>query len=73
MTEKPRQHYVSLKPSEKAIFESASRIYAAYIASGQRNDANKADLIRRSIQEAIELASVVEDQVQSDDELGKIA
>ncbi len=73
MSERSGQHYVSLKPSERAIFESASRIYAAYIASGQRNDANKADLMRQAIQEAIELASVVEDRVQSDDELGKIA
>ncbi len=73
MSEKPRQSYLSLQPSERTVYEVASRIYAAFIASGQRNDANKADLMRLSIQEAIELASVVEDRIQSDDELEKIA
>ena len=69
MAEKRKQRYLSLQPSERAVFEAASRIYAAYIASGQRNDANQDDLMRLSIQEAIRLALTVEDRIQSDHEL----
>ena len=69
MAEKKEQSYFSLKPSEMAVFEAASRIYAAYIASGAKNPENQDDLMRLSIQEAIEIGSTVEDAVQSDDEL----
>ena len=69
MPEKKEQRYFSLKPSERAVFEAASRIYAAYIASGAKNRENQRDLMRLSIQEAIEIGTVVEDAVQSDDEL----
>ena len=72
MAEKPRQPYFSLQPSEKAVYEAASRIYAAYVASGQKNDANRRALMRLSIQEAIELGLAVEDRIQSDDELTNV-
>ena len=72
MPEGPKQRYFSLKPSERAVFEAASRIYAAYIASGQRTDANRRDLMRLSIQEAIMIGLAVEDAIQSDDELEDI-
>ncbi len=67
---KKKQHYFSLQPSETAIYEAASRIYAAYIASGRKNDANQAELMRLSIQEAVKIGRAVEDLIQSDDELG---
>ena len=73
MSEAPKQRYFSLQPSERAVYEVAGRIYAAYIAAGRKNDANQADLMRLSIQEAIELGMAVEDRVQSDDELENIA
>ena len=72
MAEGPKQRYFSLEPSERAVYEAATRIYAAYIASGQRNDANRGDLMRLSIQEAIEIGLVVEDRIQSDNELEDI-
>ncbi len=72
MAEKPKQHYFSLQPSEKAVYEAASRIYAAYIASGRKNDENQGDLMRLSIQEAIALGLAVEDRIQSDDELTNV-
>lgn len=72
MSKGRKQRYFSLQPSERAIFESAARIYAAYIASGQRNDANKDDLMRLSIEEAVKLASAVENHIQSDHELEDI-
>ena len=72
MAEGPKQRYFSLKPSERAVYEAASRIYAAYIASGQKMDANQGDLMRLSIHEAIEIGLAVEDAIQSDDELEDI-
>lgn len=72
MAERKTQRYFSLKPSEMAVYEAASRIYAAYIASGQKNDANQRDLMRLSIKEAIGIGMAVEDRVQSDDELENI-
>jgi len=72
MAEKPKQRYFSLKPSERAVYEVASRIYAAYIASGRKTNANQGDLMRLSIQEAIEIGLAVEDAIQSDDELEDI-
>ena len=72
MPEKKEQRYFSLKPSERAVFEAASRIYAAYIASGAKNQENKRDLMRLSIEEAIQIGSAVEDLVQSDDELENV-
>jgi hypothetical protein len=72
MSQRPKQHYFSLEPSERAVFEAASRIYAAYIASGQRTEANKDKLMRLSIREAIQIGLVVEDRIQSDNELEDI-
>jgi len=72
MSEKPKQRYFSLKPSERAVYEVASRIYAAYIAAGQKTDANRDELMRLSIDEAIEIGQIVEDAIQSDDELEDI-
>ena len=72
MAEGPTQRYFSLKPSERAVYEAASRIYAAYIASGQKMDENQRDLMRLSIHEAIEIGLAVEDAIQSDDELEDI-
>ena len=72
MAERPKQRYFSLEPSERAVYEAATRIYAAYIAAGRRNDENSGDLMRLSIQEAIEIGLVVEDRIQSDNELEDI-
>jgi hypothetical protein len=71
MGKKP-QRYFSLKPSERAVFEAASRIYAAYIAAGQKNAENQRELMRLSIKEAVSLGLAVEDAIQSDDELEDI-
>ena len=70
--EQKRQHYFSLKPSESAIFGAASRIYAAYIACGAKNEETQVELMRLSLKEAISLAQAAEDVVQSDDELANV-
>ena len=61
---------LSLQPSETALFHAASRIYAAYIASGHVTEGNEDDMLDRSITEALKMAQRVEEAVQSDRELG---
>lgn len=61
--------YLALKPSEKAVFECASRIFAAYISSGKVTEENKSDYYKTAVRDAIRIAEIVEKQIQSDDEL----
>lgn len=69
MSERPRQRRIALKASEIAVLEAASRIYAAYVAAGEGNRATKADLMRLSVEEAVELALAVDKRVQGEGEL----
>ncbi|MCK5565418.1 MAG: hypothetical protein KAJ07_09245 [Planctomycetes bacterium] len=64
-----KSHYLSLQPSEKAIFQAAANIYAAYIASNQVNNDNQAKLMKKSINAAIAIAKNVENIIQSDEEM----
>lgn len=59
-----------LQPSETAVLHAASRIYAAYISSGQVADGQQVAMMQRAIEEAYYLATAVDDVVLSDDELG---
>lgn len=61
---------VSLQPSESALFQVASRIYAAYVATGRVTEGNENDMIDRSIAEALQMERLIEEAVQSDKELG---
>ena len=61
---------VSLQPSEMAVYAAASRIYAAYIASGHVTPGNEHDMIDRSLDEALQMAKQIEEKVQSDQEFG---
>ncbi len=54
------QPTISLQPSEIALFEAASRIYASYVASGRVTEGNENDMIDRSITEARRMASLVQ-------------
>lgn len=71
MTEKKSgpPYYFSLQPSEKAIFQGACDIYAAYIAAGHVNKSNAKEMQNRAIQEAIRIGQIVEDSIESDDEM----
>ncbi|MHC4334905.1 MAG: hypothetical protein ACYSUP_11005 [Planctomycetota bacterium] len=66
---KQSRHYFSLQPSEKAVFESAAQIFAAYICSGKVTEANKNDYYKAAMLDAIKLASLAEKNILSDDEL----
>ena len=61
---------MSLQPSEIALFEAASRIYASYVLAGRITDGNENDMIDRSVQEAFHMARLIEEAIQADSELG---
>ncbi|MFW5698297.1 MAG: hypothetical protein ACOCZK_05645 [Planctomycetota bacterium] len=73
MDQPPRRenerYYMSLQPSEMAVFRAASEIFAAYVASGQVGDEHaRKQYMRQSISDAISLATHVEKLIQSDNE-----
>ena len=59
---------VSLQASEGLVFESAARIYSAYLAGGKVKDGEEQQWMERSVKEAVQLAHLVEQSVQSDHE-----
>jgi uncharacterized membrane protein YvbJ len=60
--------YLKLEPSEQAVFHAASRLYAAYITSGQLTDSNEGEVMKLAVTRAIQLALLTERSVQSDGE-----
>ena len=66
---KPSQRYFSLQPSEKAVFQSASQIFAAYICAGKVTEDNRNEYHKIAIRDAIRIGQMVEKAIESDDEL----
>ncbi|OUT56652.1 MAG: hypothetical protein CBB71_17575 [Rhodopirellula sp. TMED11] len=64
----PKKHLV-LQQSEGIVLQCASRIYAAYVASGRVSDDELETWMKRSIQEAIAMAVCVDDAIISDGEM----
>ena len=64
------QVHIRLEPSERAIFRSASDIYAAHVAAGNVKDGNEDEYIQKSIAVSLKICDIVEDKVVSDSELG---
>ena len=60
---------MTLQPSEQAILAAASRLYAAYIVSGQVAEGQEDGWRARSVREAIWIANQVDDAVVADDEV----
>ncbi len=58
--------YLKLQPSEMAVFEAASRIFAAYLTNDP--EADEAELMRKAILTAIKMAKTTDKLVQSDSE-----
>lgn len=50
------------------MFHGASRLFAAYIASGQLTESNEGELMKLAVTRSIQLALFTERSVQSDDE-----
>ncbi len=62
------QIYLSLQPSEMAVFRAASEVYAAYVASGKVSEGKENAYMQKAIKEAIQIAYHVENYILSDDE-----
>jgi hypothetical protein len=60
--------YLNLQPSEEAVLHAASRIFAAFIASGAVTPENQNELADRSVKAATRMALVIEKYIQSDNE-----
>jgi hypothetical protein len=50
--EKKQSQYLSLQPSETAVFHCASRIFAAYVCSGKVTDENRNSYCKTAIRDA---------------------
>ena len=61
--------YMSLQPTEVALLDSASRIYAARLASGQVADGRESDAIEVAVSESLSLARRIDKAVMADKEL----
>ena len=62
------QVMLKLQASEMAVSRSASAIYAAYIIAGRVADGSENQWMHKSVLEAIRIAHMVDQLVQSDDE-----
>ena len=60
---------LTLQPSEQAVVEAASRIYAAYIVSDQVQEGQEQGWLERALREAVWLAQHADNRVTSDDEM----
>ncbi|MBC7853794.1 MAG: hypothetical protein IAF94_10190 [Pirellulaceae bacterium] len=60
---------LSLQASEQALVAAASRLYAAYIVSGQVGEGQEQGWRERAVRETVAIALQVEDTVSADDEL----
>jgi hypothetical protein len=63
--------FLKLQQTEGVVAGMASRILAAFIASGQLTRENEAELVERSIAMAIKLAHDTDCAIESDDENGE--
>jgi len=64
-----KTHYFKLQPSETAIFQAATNIYAAYVATNQVTAENTGEMMKKAISASIAIAHYVEKTVQSDEEM----
>ena len=63
--------FLRLQPSEAVVCSAASRLMAAFIASGQVNPENEEAFLERSLSLAIRLAQGADRAIDSDDESGE--
>jgi len=61
--------YISLQPSEAVIVQAAATIYSAYLTSGRVPDGEDEKWLKRSIQDAVRIARITDDNVMADKEL----
>ena len=61
--------YMTLQPTEIALLEASSRIYAARLALGQVPEDGEEDSLRTAVVESIRLARMIDEGVIADAEL----
>ena len=61
--------HLRLQFSESIIARTAAEIYSAYIIAGKVLDGDETKWMERSIREALEMATAIDEAVVSDDEL----
>ncbi|MDC0175901.1 hypothetical protein OAJ60_03100 [Planctomycetaceae bacterium] len=61
--------YMSLQPTEIALLDAASRIYAARLVAGQVPGAGETEALSTAVSEAIALARAIDESVMADKEL----
>ncbi len=62
--------YLKLQDSEVVVVQAASRIFSAYVSSGQVNAENGDKMVLKAVRTAIMMARMADRLVQSDDEAG---
>ena len=65
-----KQEYITLKPTETSILESAAAIFAAKVGQGKVDGNNEDAVISDSVSQAIKLAKEVEKTVKTKGEIG---
>jgi hypothetical protein len=60
---------LTLQPSEAVVAQSAAHIYAAYIAVGRVMEGQEQQWMERAIREALLIARLTDDAIQSDNEM----
>ena len=61
--------YMSLQPTEVALLDAASRIYAARLSSGQVAEGGEQAALQTSVTESFRLARLIDEGVMADKEL----
>jgi hypothetical protein len=59
---------VQLASTEAAVLAAASRLYAAYITSGQASATNEKEFMKKSIKQALLMATTIDDSVKAEGE-----
>ena len=61
--------YITLQPSERTLVQASATIYAGYLTAGRVPEGSESDWIKKSIEDAIRIAKVTDDNVQADAEV----
>lgn len=61
--------YITLQPSEQTLVQAAATIYAGYLTAGRVPEGSEGEWLKQSIQDAIRIAKVTDENVQADAEM----
>ena len=61
--------YISLQPPEAVIVQAAATIYAGYLSSGRVGSGEEHEWLKRSIHDAVRIATTTDESIQADDEM----